>query len=72
MHRQTWFEMMDCADCGIPIDVDRERGYRSADDWALCSGCALERGGCFDEEEDRWVVLPDTTDLAVEDMYPNL
>jgi hypothetical protein len=67
MHRSESEEIVDCVDCGTPLDVDRERGYRGSGDWALCQACALERGGRFDEEEDRWTVAPNTLDLPVEE-----
>ena len=63
MHRSELEEMADCVDCGFPVDVDRERGYRSSGDWVLCQSCAFARGARFDQEEDRWTVPPDSTGL---------
>lgn len=63
MEREQAEEIVDCADCGLPLDVERERGYRGHQEWALCRGCALQRGAQFDEDEDIWIVPPDLTDL---------
>lgn len=64
MERRGSEEMVDCADCGLPLDLGRDRGYRGHGDWALCGACALERGARFDEDEDCWIVPPDATGLA--------
>lgn len=69
MHRETLAELVDCADCGAPVDVGRERGYQGAGNWALCQACALERGGHFDENEDRWTVQPEVTGLRPDDEH---
>ncbi len=63
MHREAWDEMSECAVCGVAVDVGRERGYRTGDGQALCWSCAVARGARFDEEEDRWLVEPDTSDI---------
>lgn len=69
MHRETWDEIVECIDCGEPVDVGLERGYRVAENSGLCWSCAVARGARFDEEEDRWRVEPDTSDIrAVEDL----
>lgn len=62
MHRETFEELVNCADCGAALDVSRERGF-GGDGWSLCWGCALKRGGNYDEDEDRWGVEPNTADL---------
>jgi hypothetical protein len=69
MHREAWGELVDCADCGAPLDVGRERGYQGEGDWALCRECAIARGGRFDENEDRWMVTPDVTGLRSDDEH---
>lgn len=63
MHRREREEIVDCVDCGSPLDVERERGYSTSKGWALCWSCALTRGARFDEDEDRWSVAPDITGL---------
>jgi hypothetical protein len=63
MHRETWDGLVECADCGVPVDVEFERGYRVADNSALCMACAIKRGGSFDEDEDLWSVPPDVIGL---------
>lgn len=56
-----------CADCGVGLNVGRERGY-VAGERVICWACALERGGSFDSNKDRWTVAPRTDDLS-EDEY---
>ena len=55
-----------CADCGAPTVVGRERGY-AAGSRVLCFACALERGGSYDSDQDRWTVPPRADDLLDED-----
>lgn len=69
MHRRSREEIVDCADCGQPLDVDRERGYRATPEWSLCLACAIERGAQFDEEMDRWTVAPDLSGLPFDVEY---
>jgi hypothetical protein len=52
-----------CAACGAEIVAETERGFRIGDRGALCFQCAVERGGVYDEREDRWLVAPDLRGL---------
>lgn len=63
MHREEWDEISECVGCGAPVDVSRERGYRTSDGQALCWSCAVARGARFDEEEDRWQIEPDLSGI---------
>ena len=51
-----------CADCGAPVSA-AERPYAFGQDALLCMGCALRRGGAYDEIDDRWAVAPKIDDL---------
>ena len=66
MHRKTWEEMSDCADCGQPLDAALERGYMTEGEWALCWTCATARGAQFDENEDCWTVPPNLEGLPID------
>ena len=48
-----------CADCGTEVELDTERGFRIGDRAALCFECAVERGGTYDENDERWLEPPD-------------
>lgn len=67
MRREELHQIVNCVDCGSPVDVARERGYRSVGDWALCWECAIRRGARFDHNEDRWTDPPDLTGLPPTD-----
>ena len=69
MHREAEAEIVKCVDCGTPVDVGRERGYRSAEEWVLCWQCATNRGAQYDENEDRWTVSPETAGLPPADEH---
>ncbi|MBW2291750.1 MAG: hypothetical protein JRG94_05505 [Deltaproteobacteria bacterium] len=63
MQRETRDELVECADCGVPVDVGLERGYPVGDNSALCWECAIKRGARFDDDEDLWLEPPDVTGL---------
>lgn len=67
MHEETWVGLIDCADCGSPVDLGLERGYRVAENIGMCWACTVKRGGLFDEDEDLWLEPPDLTGL-----YPDV
>ena len=69
MHRVGMNTVVDCAECEAPVDVGRERCYRGEGNWALCWGCAIARGGQFDENEGRWTRLPDVIGLTPQDEH---
>jgi len=64
MHRSET-EYLACAECGAEISVGRDRSYQVGVDTVLCFGCALRRGGSYDEQQDRWRNPPDTSGIAV-------
>jgi hypothetical protein len=53
-----------CASCGELIAEGLTPSYELDEQIVLCWACAIERGGRYDEESDRWVVPPDTRDLV--------
>ena len=53
-----------CAACGEELDPAAERGFPVGSDAALCFRCAVSRGGCWDEVQQRWSVDPDFSDLG--------
>jgi hypothetical protein len=53
-----------CADCSDEMDPAAERGFPVGSDAALCFRCAVARGGCWDEAQQRWSVEPDFADLS--------
>jgi hypothetical protein len=55
-----------CADCGTEVEPDGDRGFRVGDRAALCFECAVERGGTYDETEERWLEPPDLEGLDAE------
>mgnify|MGYP003573227590 CR=1 FL=1 len=69
MYREAWDEISECVDCGAPVDVGRERGYRVSDRQVLCWSCSIARGARFDEDEDRWRIQPDTSDIPREEEH---
>lgn len=66
MHRSEASELAVCIECGGEIWPERDRAYLITDDDVLCFGCALKRGGAYDERKDRWTAPPDLTGLKVE------
>jgi hypothetical protein len=46
------------------MDPAAERGFPVGSDAALCFRCAVARGGCWDEAQQRWSVEPDFADLS--------
>lgn len=52
-----------CAACGTELEPETERGFRIGERGALCFECAVERGGTYDETEDRWLEPPDLEGL---------
>jgi hypothetical protein len=58
-------ELVECVACGASIAPEVARAYAVSPDVYLCWMCSLERGGRFDDEEDRWVRPPDVEGLPV-------
>jgi len=61
MHRSEIEDMQVtmCASCGEEISAARDRAYVIGEDEAICFSCAIDRGGEYDELEDRWTEGPD-------------
>jgi hypothetical protein len=67
MHRSEAREGVACAACGTVVDLVGGNAYAYGSESALCFDCAVERGGRFDAQQDRWVEAPGLADLARED-----
>ena len=50
--------LVDCVDCGAPIDPAFDRPYAITDEVLLCHTCALRRGGAYDSDSERWSSPP--------------
>jgi hypothetical protein len=57
-------ELSECAECGMEIDLHRDRYFAFSDQGFLCFECAIERGGAYDEHDDSWAVCPDVSSFA--------
>jgi hypothetical protein len=55
-----------CAGCGVELWPAVDRAFASGDSVYLCFECAEHRGGVYDEDEDRWTVAPDVSELGDE------
>lgn len=66
MHSQEWSELVDCCDCHAPVAPKTDRVFALDADVFLCFGCAIRRGGIYDEDQERWVVTPDVADVPDE------
>lgn len=66
MHAEEWSELGECVVCGEAVSLTTDRAYLLDDRDCLCYGCAVQRGGIYDEEEDRWTVAPNAGDLPDE------
>ena len=59
-------DVVECWECGAAISPGADRTYAISDEEFLCCECAVRRGGVYDENEDRWLVLPKVDDLQDE------
>lgn len=66
MHRSEAGATVPCAVCGTGIE-DESRAYAFGEQSRLCWSCAMNRGGAYDAEEDRWITAPRTHDLPPEE-----
>ena len=64
MHRSEAREMSECAGCGAVVDTRASSAFAFGGESVLCFDCAIERGGAFDPDQDRWVEEPRISDLA--------
>lgn len=67
MHRSETLELATCAICGAEIAPARDRCYAAGSDTFLCFACATQRGGTWDELQDRWLEAPDTSGFPQRD-----
>ena len=52
-----------CSSCGAPLDGQEDRAYYFGESGALCWRCAIDRGGVYDADQERWAERPDVSDL---------
>lgn len=64
MHRDEFDRLEICLDCGAELAPGTDRDFEFGVAGVLCFGCAERRGGSYDENQSRWVDLPDVADLA--------
>lgn len=62
-------ELVRCADCGEEFPVEN-RSYMVGPDTVICLDCARRRGGEYDEQTDRWSLVPETDDLLEREEAP--
>ena len=67
MHTEDWNELCNCAICGAVISPAIDRTYSITPEIVVCWDCALQRGGSYDVEKDRWLVAPNVPELAAEE-----
>ena len=59
MHRSEAQDLVSCSQCGAEVSLGADRVYAITEDAALCFGCAIKRGGVYDEAHDSWTRAPD-------------
>lgn len=67
MREEEWLQETECLSCGVELDPAVDAAFLVDDVGALCYSCALERGGVYDSDQDRWVKAPDVGDLLDEE-----
>lgn len=63
---EDWETAQVCAQCGTPVALSSDRAFAFGIGNLLCWGCAMERGGRYDAELDRWTTSPDVADFPDE------
>lgn len=63
MHSEEMDVQVRCVVCSREVDVDAEVVYAYGVGDVMCFECAVERGGAYDADEDRWVREPSTEGL---------
>ena len=66
MQEEEWLLETNCMICGVELDPAADRAFLFGETGVLCFDCAIERGGEYDSEQDRWVKAPDVGDLPDE------
>ena len=57
-------EVIPCMSCGAGVRVG-ERGFMEPGaQEVLCWNCAIQRGGQYDADQERWTVAPDLGDVG--------
>jgi hypothetical protein len=63
MHRSESYDLVACADCGAEISLGADRVFLVTEDAGLCVGCAMKRGGVYDDVHDTWRKAPSLSGL---------
>jgi hypothetical protein len=66
MHHQEWNQLVDCCECGATISPSTDRAFALDGASFLCFGCAVRRGGIYDDALEHWPKAPDIAGLAGE------
>lgn len=64
MHRSEEERWSTCVACGSAVVPAADRCYRFGERGVLCFVCSVERGGSYDEEQDRWRSAPSVDELS--------
>jgi hypothetical protein len=67
MHQSEIDSSTPCAVCEALVGPGFARGYGFGSNEMLCWQCAIDRGGSYDSEQERWVSPPRVEDLAREE-----
>lgn len=67
-------EQLTCIECGMTIHVEdaaAARVFALTPEVILCHGCAMRRGGVYDDVADKWKIAPRLEDVATEQRVPH-
>ena len=56
-------ERLSCGACGSLLDPG-DRVYAFGSGGVICFPCAIQRGGTYDDGQDRWTQAPDVSNVA--------
>lgn len=63
MHREELEQLDVCASCQASIIPNEEESFAFGPNSVLCWKCAIDRGGVYNEYEERWTTAPNVSDL---------
>lgn len=66
MQEEEWLQETECVVCGAEVDPALDETFVFGETGVLCFTCAVQRGGVYDSDQDRWVKAPDVSDLPDE------
>jgi hypothetical protein len=65
MHRSEADDLARCLQCGAEVSRSQDRAYAFGEDSLLCMACALQRGGRYDDQRDKWTEPPRVEGLRI-------